>query len=300
MDPRYESVARRAALVERGAAGFPGGLLRLPPALVPERLTVAGALPEGCGVAIVGTRSPDPGGVLLARRLAAECAARGAWVVSGGAAGIDRAAHEACAESGGRTLVVLPGGIDRPHPCAFEGFFAAIVEEHGGCLVTDQPPAQAPFPSAFLHRNRLIAALSSCVVVVQARVRSGALSTAAWAARCGVPVWAAAGSPLNPLHGGTNRLVAEGRARLLWSVDAFLGKEGREAGTRRREGGGLTGPQARIMRLLRGDPASVEELASLTGMEARRVAAIVFDLEMAGAVRQAAPGRYLAWEGGKM
>jgi len=281
---------------------YPACLDRLPRDERPERLFLSGRLPPLPGVGIVGTRSPDGHGLTLAAELGRQCAQRGLTVVSGGAHGIDSAAHRGCLDGGGRTLVVLAGGLGRPHPASSLDMFAAAVASGGG-LLAELPPATAVRRFMFLRRNRLIAALSSCLVVVQAGVRSGALSTAAWARRCGIPVYAVAGSPMNPAYGGTNLLVAAGRARILAALDVPLcGARARPApgGPGGRDGSlagsppPLKGAEGAVLALLGQEPLSVDEIAARSGMGAKNIFQLLFELEMKGLARQADPGRYRA------
>src|SRR4029077_13402395 len=115
----------------------------------------------------------------VAAELAAGLAERDAAVVSGGAYGIDGAAHRAALAADGFTVAVLAGGIDVPYPTGHAALFHRIAEQ--GLLVTEYPPGVRPARHRFLTRNRLVAALSRATVVVEAGARSGAANTAAWA-----------------------------------------------------------------------------------------------------------------------
>ena len=144
-------------------------------------------------VAVVGSRSVSAveSGIEQARSVGAALAGRGAWVISGGAVGIDAAAHSGAVEAGGRTVVVLGGGLDHLYPAENRGLFARVVETGGGLVAEvddDQRPARWSFPK----RNRIVAALGEATVVVRAGARSGALLTAEHAARIGQPIWVAA------------------------------------------------------------------------------------------------------------
>jgi DNA processing protein len=144
----------------------------------PAELRVCGALPPlATAVAVVGTRHADPEGLAFARQLGRDLAAAGCTVVSGGALGIDGAAHRGALEAGGSTVAVLATGFDPPYPPAHRGLFRDIAER--GALISEQPDRTPPLPWSFLARNRLIAALAPALVVVQAPLKSGALSTAA-------------------------------------------------------------------------------------------------------------------------
>ncbi|MEM1418715.1 MAG: DNA-processing protein DprA [Myxococcota bacterium] len=190
-------------------AEWPDGVHDL--ARPPRELFVAGALPPGPRVAIVGTRRADPGGLRFARRLAEGLAARGISVVSGGARGIDGAAHRGALEAtaGAPTLAVLAAGVLRAYPPEHAELFARIAGR--GALVSEVLHA-APQKGRFVARNRLVAALADAVVVVQAPARSGALVTARWAVKLDRPLLAAPGAPWDDRAEGANALIREGHA----------------------------------------------------------------------------------------
>ncbi|UTT61805.1 DNA-processing protein DprA [Microcella humidisoli] len=138
------------------------------------------------GVAIVGARAATGYGEHVAMELSAGLSARDVVVVSGGAYGIDGMAHRAALASGGATIAVLAGGIDRFYPSGHEALLTRVAEH--GLLLSEVPCGTPPTKWRFLQRNRLIAALSAATVVVEAGRRSGALNTANHALELGVPV----------------------------------------------------------------------------------------------------------------
>lgn len=279
---------------------YPSGLDRLPGGDKAPLLYAVGDIPAARAVAVVGTRSPDASGLEIARRLAGECASRNVPVISGGANGIDSAAHRGCIDAGGKTVVVLAGGFEKPHPPGNRALFLEAVKQ-GGCLVSENSPDVPARRFLFLRRNRIIAALAECVVIVQARARSGALSTAAWASRCSVRLLASGGSPLNPLFHGTNGLIASRKAEILVTLDSLFDgplQRSRPAGPRGRftlepPPAGPGGDEKKILRILGDEPRTIDEIAEMLDMEVRRAAGAMLDLEMKGAVRAADPGRYV-------
>lgn len=138
------------------------------------------------GLAVVGARAATGYGEHVAMELAAALSARDAVIVSGGAYGIDGMAHRAALASGGATIAVLAGGVDRLYPSGHEALLTRIAEQ--GLLVSEAPLGAAPTKWRFLQRNRLIAALAAATVVVEAGRRSGALSTAHHALAMGLPI----------------------------------------------------------------------------------------------------------------
>jgi DNA processing protein len=301
---RYVDAIRCCRKIAADDPAFPRGLMRLQPDQRPGFLYVAGDIPPPPAVAIVGTRSPDAHGIALARKLASECALRNIAVISGGAAGIDSAAHLGCLEAGGRTIVVLAGSLDIPTPASSAWIFARAVLE-GGCVMSEHPPGYPPYRSLFLSRNRLIAALAGCVVVVQARLRSGALSTASWATLCSVKLFAVGGSPLNTLHAGTNGLIHERKASIIVTLPSFIREMTSLLQVRDRTGAGRGGGppaadhaaregEAKVLQLLGSEPLSMDDIAGATGLDAGEISQVLFDLEMKGLACTADPGRYIA------
>jgi len=154
---------------------------------VPVPVYVRGRLPVSVAVAIVGTRRASPMSLRFARALAHDLAARGIAIWSGGAVGIDTAAHLGALEAGGSTVVVLAGGLERRYPRENEPLFERVLDA-GGALCSLHPDVEPPKPAHFIRRNELIAVVGDVTVVVQAGVKSGARSTAAAARRAGRPV----------------------------------------------------------------------------------------------------------------
>ena len=167
-------------------------------------------------LAIVGTRNPTPYGVRIAGDFAAGFVDREWSIVSGGAYGIDSAAHKGALIAEGRTIAVLAAGIDVAYPAGNARLFAEIAEN--GALVSEVLPGAHAIPSRFLTRNRIIAALAQATLVVEAAFRSGSLRTARDAAELMRPVMAIPG-PINaPTSEGCHRLIGERAAEIVTSV----------------------------------------------------------------------------------
>ncbi|WP_225754074.1 DNA-processing protein DprA [Actinotalea sp. Marseille-Q4924] len=163
------------------------------------------------GAAVIGARACTHYGEHVTADLAAGVAAAGRVVVSGGAYGIDAAAHRAALATGGVTVAVLAGGVDRLYPAGNARLLLAV-RDSGGALVSEVPPGSVPSRQRFLQRNRLIAALTGATVVVEAAWRSGALSTAARAAALLRPVGAVPGPVTSAASAGCHRLLRDGAA----------------------------------------------------------------------------------------
>ncbi|WP_263732548.1 DNA-processing protein DprA [Cellulomonas sp. SG140] len=204
-------------LVVPGDDEWPRGLDDLGDA-APPALWVRGGLSARSTVAVVGARASTTYGERVAYDLAHGLASRGSCVASGGAYGIDAAAHRGALGAGGPTLVVLAGGVDRAYPAGNARIFEEAVGT-GGALVSEVPPGSLPTKSRFLQRNRLIAALSDATVVVEAAWRSGALSSAHHAAALLRPVGAVPGPVTSAASAGCHWLLREGHAVCVTDAD---------------------------------------------------------------------------------
>jgi DNA processing protein len=167
-------------------------------------------------IAIVGTRNPTPYGARIASDFAAGFVDREWIIVSGGAYGIDTHAHKGALIAEGVTIAVIASGIDINYPAGNERLFAEIAEL--GAIVSEVMPGTPAFPSRFLTRNRIIAALSVSTLVVEAAFRSGSLRTARDAAELMRPVMAIPGPINSPTSEGTHRLIGERAAEIVTSV----------------------------------------------------------------------------------
>lgn len=164
-------------------------------------------------VALVGARACSPYGRATAETMAADLALHSWTVVSGGAFGIDAAAHLGALAVGGSTVLVSAGGADRPYPRAHDAIYERV--RSNGVLVSEAPLGSQPVRHRFLTRNRLIAAMSRGTVVVEAAVRSGARGTAAAAASLSRHVMAVPGPVSSDLSSGCHHLIREGVAVLV-------------------------------------------------------------------------------------
>lgn len=172
-------------------------------------------LRHGClrSVALVGARAASSYGLRVASGMASELGERGWTVVSGGAMGIDAAAHRGSLAADGPTVAVLANGVDVPYPACNDGMFAELARRE--LLVSESPPGTTPRRQRFLVRNRVIAALSRGTVVVEAGRRSGALSTAHWARKLSRVVMAVPGPVTSASSVGCHALLRDPPPALL-------------------------------------------------------------------------------------
>ncbi len=294
LDERMEQLAALGAqALPLGSALYPAGLAALrdaAPLLLVRGLP--GALAGRCA-AIVGARAATVYGVDVASRLGRALAGAGVVTVSGLARGIDAAAHRGALDAGGLTVAFSACGLDRVYPPEHEELAERIVER--GALVTEMPLGTPPLPHYFPLRNRLIAGLAEVVVVVEARRRSGSLSTARRALDCGRDVMAVPGPIDAPTSAGPHALLADG-ARPICQVGDLLDAMGLEAS----ESGSapaspeLDGPARRLLESLRARPATRDELLARAGSDAGELAVALVELELAGRITTDRDGRLKA------
>ncbi|WP_081861520.1 DNA-processing protein DprA [Cellulomonas sp. HZM] len=253
-------------------------------------------------VAVVGARASTTYGERVAHDLAVGLAQAGVITVSGGAYGIDAAAHRGAlsgATPGGTacpTLVLLAGGVDRAYPAGNARLFEAVVAG-GGAIVSEVPPGSLPTKSRFLQRNRLIAASSRATVVVEAAWRSGAISTANHAARLLRPVGAVPGPVTSVASAGCHRLLREGVAVCVTDADEVVELVGPVGASAVVETGDVHAqdeldPGARrvLDALARHRPATVERVAALAGVDLRAAHGALGLLELSGHAQRSQDG----------
>jgi DNA processing protein len=275
-------VARRdLRIVEAADAGYPGSLRDLsdPPSRLWAlgRWELAGASPV---VAIVGTRNATQYGERVTRELARALARGGACVVSGMARGIDAIAHRAALDETGRTIAVLGTGVDVPYPVGHRTLHDTIAQR--GLLLAEFPPATRAFRGCFPRRNRIIAALASVTIVVEAGVKSGALNTADAALQLGRTVAAVPGPIDAPQSEGSNGLLRDG-AVVIASVADALALVGLTAALRVPREFADTDVSA-VWAALGGGPLDSDTLCATSGLPAQRCMAAVTELELQGAI----------------
>jgi DNA processing protein len=228
-------------------------------------------------VAVVGARSCSPYGAQVARMLGRELGRAGLVVVSGLARGVDGEAHRGALEVGALTVGVLGCGIDRDYPAAHRELAARI--RATGLTVSEYAPGVEPAPWRFPARNRIIAGLSAATVVVEARDRSGALITADLALEEGREVFAVPGEITSALSSGTNDLLKLGATPLTTAADVLdvFGLASTDA-----EPVELGSSAEAVLARLRDGPASADELARATGLDAGALSSALTELELAG------------------
>ncbi|MEO6653777.1 MAG: DNA-processing protein DprA [Ilumatobacteraceae bacterium] len=266
-------------------ASYPAALVHDPEA--PAALFVRGDLGalESRRVGIIGTRHASAAGRATASELGSVLAGEGVAVVSGLARGIDAAAHRGVRARGGpgRPIAVVGSGPDRHYPKQNAELWEWVAAE--GALISEWPPGVEPDAWRFPQRNRILAALSEVVVVVESRERGGSLITARLAADRGIEVMAVPGSPRSRASLGTNQLLVDGVAPVTSAADVLmmLGLD------HRREGSVPFDPrpqpdevQRAVLAVCEGEPSNLDMIVSATGFVVMDAALAAARLEREG------------------
>ncbi|HEX3795757.1 MAG TPA: DNA-processing protein DprA [Acidimicrobiales bacterium] len=222
-------------------------------------------------VGLVGTRSPTRYGIGVAAQFGADLAAAGVSVVSGLALGIDGAAHEGATAAGAPPIAVVAGGLHDPYPRRHARLWARVAEH--GAVLSESPAGIATEKWRFPVRNQILAALCDVVVVVESRHAGGSMHTVTAAMKRGIPVGAVPGSIRSPTSSGTNALVADGCFPVCDVSDILtsLALAGAIAPAPPPSTGPASparydGPDRTVWEALSADPASLDQLARVTGL----------------------------------
>jgi DNA processing protein len=241
--------------------------------------------------AIVGTRACSAYGEHMTSDLVAGLVECDVTVVSGGAFGIDGAAHRTALACEGSTVAVLAGGIDVPYPSAHSALLHRVAGN--GLLVSEYPPGVRPARYRFLTRNRLVAALSGATVVVEAGLRSGAANTAAWARLLGRPVCAVPGPVTSAASAGCHELLRRNDTELVTraaDIVEMVGRMGELAEEQDRPAtplDGLTVVQRQVYEALPGRGGrTADEIAVGAGVPTAQVLGQLALLELDGLVER--------------
>lgn len=276
-------------------SAWPSGLAHASPP--PKRLFLRGRLPDVAGVAVVGTRRITPYGRACAEMLTREIVRLGMAVVSGLARGIDGVAHETALEAGGKTVAVIGGGLDDASifPSSHIGLAKRIVEADGAVL-SEYPPGAPSLKHHFPERNRLIAALSRAVLVIEAPRKSGSMITARLALDMGREVWAVPGAITQENSEGPNDLIRNGATPITGPDDiaTALGFEVRNGGRQARlfPMAELPPPERAVAEKLSAGIDTADALARALQLSVTAVSSVLTALELKGLVRTVGGGRY--------
>ncbi|NDZ93360.1 DNA-protecting protein DprA [Streptomyces sp. SID6673] len=240
------------------------------------------------GVALVGSRAASGYGEQVASSLASGLVAENWTVTSGGAYGIDGVAHRGALASGGSTMAVMACGIDRDYPAGHARLLAEIADQ--GLVVSEYPPGTTAAKHRFLTRNRLVAAMSAAVVVVEAGRRSGAANTAAWARKLGRPLGAVPGPVTSATSIGCHQMIADDLAVLVTGIRSVIALAAPDGAVdngrgRTRSTDRLTADEQRVHDALPGrGSVTIEEISFSAGLDIPDVRSALARMDVSGHV----------------
>ncbi|RHK01457.1 DNA-protecting protein DprA [Acidaminococcus sp. AM05-11] len=290
----------QVAVVTEYSEEYPPGLRELssPPAVLYRK----GTFPSWKRtLGVVGSRKATAYGLENARSFARYLAGQGVTVVSGGAFGIDAAAHQGALDGGGCTVAVLAGGFQHLYPAAHSRLFGQIAQH--GALVTEYAPWVEPLQKRFPLRNRLVVGLCSGVLVVEAALKSGAMITARLAAEENRDVYAIPGLIHSATSKGTHQLIRDG-ALLVDGPEQLLQEAFPQCAVPAKKETELSLfdqlPSAQVPQaqqvfswLQEAGSQSMEQLAEHFSWSLAELSSVLLQLEISGAVRQGPGNRYM-------
>lgn len=235
-------------------------------------------------LAVVGSRKVSTYGRTVTEQLVRAAAARGIIIVSGLALGLDAIAHQAALEVGGRTIAVLPSGLDIIYPRSHH-YLAQQIVKQGGALVSEYPPhSQIAYKGNFIARNRIVAGLAKATLITEAAIKSGSLHTASFALEQGRDVLAVPGPINNPLSVGCNNLIKTG-ATPITSVDDILAVFNL-TGTATADHSAMAANAAEhtILQLLTSGARDIDDMQSESGMSPTEFQQTLSMLEITGKI----------------
>ena len=242
---------------------------------------------NGPTLGIVGTRRASNYGLAAAQKFAEKMALAGVTIVSGGAAGIDTAAHRGALNVGGKTAAIFGCGVDVVFPVANQAIFQEI--SRSGCLLSQFPCGMHTNEHRFVDRNATVAAFSDALLVVEAPDKSGSLITANLAAEMGKPVFVVPASITQLSFNGSHRLIRDG-AQLVFFPDQILEEMAWLGPSSPRGGVGLTPTQSQILECLGPEPISADQIRSRAGMDQAELLIELTTLEAIGVIIREGPG----------
>ena len=252
----------------------------------PKYIFFTGTLPEvrTPTVAIVGTRKPTHYGQEVTHRLAYDLAKRGVVIVSGLALGTDGIAHRGALEAGGVTIAVLANSVDTIYPKTHQALGRQIISQGGAILSEYEPPTPAR-DFQFLARNRIVSGISDAIIITEAALRSGTLSTAARALEQGKEVFVVPGNITSPLSAGCNALLKQGAHPITCAEDVLEIVAPRLLTAQQTLPLGDTPQETAIIRLLQAGVRDGDELQRASGLDAALFSQTITMMELQGTLR---------------
>ena len=269
--------------IKKVVSALPEELTRLH--VPPKRLTLKGnvdLLQKRPRVGIVGARKFTTYGREVTEQIAATLGRAGVVVVSGLALGVDSIAHKACLDAKGKTIAVLPSGVDNVYPASHRGLAKQIIDSDG-LLLSEYADNFKPHKTSFVERNRIIAALSDILIITEAANASGSLHTANFGLELGVTIMAVPGNINNPYSEGANKLIKTGAQPILKPSDV-LEVLGINESDDKNEYIPENEAEAKILKILRSGVSSANKVIEGSGLEISEAQTTLTMLEINGIV----------------
>lgn len=248
-------------------------------------------------LSVVGSRRMTHYGEAIVTKLIRQCAGYGITIVSGFMYGIDASAHEAAVAAGGRTIAVMPCGIERIHPEYQEVLYKKILETDG-LIISEYPGDTPPALWTYPRRNRIIAGLSPALLVIEAGLKSGALITSRIAKKYNKKIFAVPGPLTSSVSLGTALLIKQG-ASIVTGVNDILCYYGKPAGGElfaKKHTFSLNPRQKSIIKFLSAEPLSIDELTRRTKADPSKIGAEITYLSLKKIINQKEGKYYLNQE----
>jgi DNA processing protein len=271
---------------------IPSSLIEIPSP--PRQLFIIGDLNEllrAPAVAIVGSRKVTPYGRIITEKIAGELAEMGIIIISGLALGVDSIAHQAALKAGGKTLAVMPGGLDQIYPRSHYRLAKQILET-GGALISEYPEGTPPLKEHFIARNRLVSGLSDGLLIIEAAEKSGTLHTAGFALDQGKTVMAVPGNVTSQLSYGTNSLIKSGAIMVTETADVLSALGLTFKTVRKYRPTGSTSAENNLLEMLSSGISDAALLLEASGLEAREFNQTLTMLEINGKIKPLGAGHW--------
>ena len=259
----------------------------------PKQLFVAGEIPSGLMVAIVGTRRPTDYGRRVAYQLSYELARAGVIIVSGLALGVDAIAHRAALEAGGQTIAVMGHGLHGIYPSSNRNLGLRIIEE-GGALISEYPSGVSANKGTFPQRNRIIAGLSEAIIVPEADASSGSLITVNFGLNCGKTIMAVPGHITSERSAGPNNLIKSGAIPITSSSDVLAALDFESVNLSKASARADSAIEAKLLELMRAGKSKNQDLIDDSGLSPQEFAHVISLMEITGKVRNLGAGVWVS------
>lgn len=280
--------------LKRDGPGYPDILSEIPDA--PKEIFWLGAPPEQWlsrpKLAIVGSRKISGYGKQVTERLVKELTEAGVVIISGLAYGVDSVAHMTALANEGTTIAVLPTSLDRIYPAAHANL-AGRISAQGGTLISEYPVGSDALRYQFTARNRIVSGLSDGVLIVEAALNSGTMSTARFALEQGKTVMAVPGNITSPTSEGTNNLIKSGALPITGGEDIMFALKIPTSDTKRVKVFRGTEEEEKVLEAIRRGVGDQEELALILKLDGQAINSILTVLEINGHIRTAGGGYWL-------